>query len=637
MVALAIFSVLMILLAMGVIDHSLAGVYPFDYDKVVMLPRDAMQLIVYLVVVGLSLVLLAGLMLFNLVDRFVSPLRKIARNVDTIFPMVALSVLFVILYALNLDDSHFSTTDSYELMAGALEMAYDQKYSFLHKAAPGASLALIPFLYFQSSEFMAQIAIVIYSALAYVTIIYLWRKVNVYGRDESKYFYVFGLAVIINPMFVAISRTISYEPILILVVSLILLKMYNITSGKYGLMDFIFLWVLLAYTVTLRVNYLIVIVGPTLLALLLYFAWKYIFAARDVKEFVLAFLYIVLVGGSSFALGVVLLPEWAQQGSSLMRIFDWRHFLGNLPATLYVVASSMNTPPSRSLFGFLLFELSKFSVLNITLGLVLLLVFARGVKDILMRSDLRFFGIYIVLLVLSDVLFFTAYEGWQARYLSISILLELFVITKVMYAIVFAGESGDKKLDPSLGPGLSRRVRKLAVFSFALMLMLAVSNSTMAVINWQTNSVRMDNSDQLSAKEFEEIFIYIDKLPGRKIIFTTYEAAAVFYRYKLRADFEVFFVYEFFITHGINNATMKYVLDNMSWYLARNYSVFYLAGWPEIDKSEPSFLSKKFSDFYELLLSNSEYDIIKVGPKTKRQSHYRIDPIYILLAIERIH
>lgn len=636
LIALFIFSVLQVLLAFGLVNYSIAGVYPFDYDRVVMLPKDADQLALYLIIMGLCSLLLAAFVRLFSVNSFTKYLKMVIKDANKAFFTALLSVLFVILYVLNIDDSHFSIMDSYELMAGALEIAYNQKYSFLHKAAPGASLALIPFLYFQPSEFAAQIAIIVYSALAYIAIIYLWYKVSVYKKEESEYFYIFGLLVIINPMFVAVSRTISYEPILLLVVSLLLLKVYNITTGRYGLSDLLLTWALLAYTVAIRVNYIIVIVGPTLLVLLLYFTWSHIFVTKNVRKLVLALLYVALVGVSSLALGLLLLPEWAQHAPSMESMFNWKNLSRNLSCTLYILVSAVNTPPSRSLFRFLLIELSKLSALNIVLGLIMFSIFIRGIVDLLRRMELRFFGIYIILLILGNTLFFASYGGWQARYLCVPVLLELFVVAKVICAL-FINRPGRMEPTSMLKFRIFRLIKNVAAIGLILMTTLAASNSAMVVINWRAESVMMENSTQISVKELEEVFTYMSKSPGRKIVFTTYEATAVFYRYKLKANFEIFFVYEFFIRNKIEDVTIKQVLDMISWYLANNYSVFYLAGWPEIDGYRPPTSLLNFGYFYELLLSSSKHSIIEVGPETRRQSWSHTAPIYILLVIEQIY
>ncbi|MEM4676947.1 MAG: hypothetical protein QXY55_03565 [Candidatus Korarchaeota archaeon] len=636
--ALFLFIMLHVLLALGAINYLVAGIYPFDYDRVVILPRDIIQFVLYIIVVGLAALLLAAFMRLSYLNDLFGYLRKIIKSADKALSILVLSILFIILYVLNIDDSHFSIMDSYELMAGALEIIHDQKYSFLHKAAPGGSLALIPFMLLQPTELASQIAIIIYSALAYVAIIYTWYKVNVYEKKESKYFYLFGLLVIANPMFVAISRTISYEPILLLVLSLLLLKVYNITTGKHRLSDFLLVWILLVYVITLRVNYIVVIVGPTLLVLFLYFTWSYIISAKNLKGFVIAFTYLALMGISSLVSAIALLPEWARQGSNVAVLFSWRYFIENLPGTLYILASAINSPPSRTAFRFLLFELLKISAMNIILGVIIFRILVTGIIDLLRKKDLRFFGMYVILLMLSNVLFFTSYEGWQARYLCISILLELFVITKAMYAMVFAPSGKYNNIEQTHRSkyGLSRYTR-MFIISFTLMVMLAASNSAITAISWQSESVRVDNSDQLMAREFEEVFTYINQFHGKKIVFTSYEAAATFYKYKLRADFSIFFVYEFFSKKGIYNDTIRYLLDEMSSYLAENYLVFYLAGWPEIDGHSFSPSQENYSSFYKYLLSSSEYDIIRVGPETKRQSRFIIAPIYILLAIKRIY
>lgn len=635
----SVFLVILILVRYKLLDPIFSGFYPFGYSREVLIPSNLIMLIVVLSVMFLLIFVIIIFLDLELLEKFYS-----WRHSNKVMALIV-AVLFSILYLYNVDGGHVALMDSYELLAGAIQISRGEEYSFLHKAAYGGSLALIPAVLISLDEFVAQLFIILYALLSYIVGAFIWRSIRLESKYEDKYMWLFLILLIVNPMFVAISRTISYEPILLFELSLLILVMTRILNEKYLetsriIVLYLLLGMLLALIVSMRVNYIIVIGGPIAFTMLKYYFDK-LLVKKKIKLFVSHILLAGAVGVLVFLYSRTLVPTWIgrDSGSGMLSIlFNIDNFARVIWSSTYIILSFMNAPPARRLFPFMLAALLKASIVNIIVGLLFLSVAYKGWRILYANENTKYISLMLALLVLFDWLFYSMFGGFQARYLVIAIFILTFFFVKGLMVIIAnqvnTHPSARKLLIriPTLDLKLSKR-RKMIIILF---LMFVAYNSAITVSYWRYPIVKSDNTANTTHADIEEMFRMIDgygKYP--KIIFTTLEALVEFYKYKMHLKIEIFYVYKYFIINGLTPETFENLVNTIRDYLNRGYTVFYLAGWPEIDGY--SFLTPhaNYKDYYNFMKRIFDYTFLRAGPIGTRASRYFIGPEYELLVLNQ--
>lgn len=639
LISILVFIVLIVGEHLGIFSYMITGLYPFGKPPIVMLPIGLLDWIIYLLVLFSVCILL--ILIFNG--------KTVAHRIFGFLLIGILGCLFVFLYFFNIDGHHVSIMDSYELAAGALEIAYYLRYPFMHKVPFGASLAIIPFA-LSKDEFIIQIGIISYVILLILLSVKLWRKLLFFGEAEKNYFPIFVFLIIINPMIVAISRTISYEPIMLLILSLILtlhvdlLKYETYVNTKKTIKKLTLLALFFVFIIMIRVNYIVVFVLPSFLTCGLYYLSIFLNAIykqrRLERKAVFYLVYLLVEAVFLYLLARSLIPGWATNSSALGRMFSIRRMLIGILAGLYVVISSINAPPARTLFMYGLFELRKFNILNLILGAIIFVGILKLLIKLLRSNEYRFLAMYLILTMLFNIGFYATYGGWQARYLLPTLYITIFLVAKVIASLVIGTPDLLESKKNSLENFKSKKsiviYYKALRSAFILMCLIATTNAFIAVFYWNTVPVAFDNScGILSDDAFSELFQIVKSYSDTKttILFTSLEALAVFYKYKLGLKIEIFFVYKFFIENTINNKTVEELINAIYTYMFKGYTILYLAGWPEIDGYRPPTSEKSFAYFYATLKQTFNYIILKEGPIRARQSQNLEKQIYELLLL----
>ena len=625
----------------GIILYILFGVYSFGPDRIILLPNDITSGVIFVGFVGISILMVCSALLRRARPRFVG-LIQAALLVGT----------FLVFYLYNIDKYHVALTDSYEMMAGAVEIIYKHRYSFIHKASFGSSLFIIPFMIVCVDEFMAQLAIVFYAALSYLLSVRLWRELKIFDESEKENYHLFIFLLIVNPMFVSIARTISYEPIVIFLFVLLLhiqLKLLDVSmlnKLRSYLSHIIMMFIMLGLLILIRVNYLVVFGLPTILVLL-FFYLHVLSSHKDStglhRNVYLYFALTLVFSGLLLLLAEALTPTWFKSSSiPAARMFNIYNLLAHLLCSLYVILSAINAPASRQFFPMQIYVLFKVSVLNIAVGIIMLSMVLYVLRRMLRISRYSFYARYLILLMLIDVFFFSAYSGWQARYLIPTLYLEILLFAKALYGLPMA--SPNKGVDrekpiPEKPTGSDHRIRvcwrriNWKIVGIVFIILVAVSNATMAVLNWRDDAVIFDNIGTRK-DDVEQIFRIIrDFDQERKILFTSLEALAVFYNEKMKLGLEIFFVYEFFLENRVTQRSIKFVVSIIRKFVLDGYAVFYLAGWPEINGYRPSSSFMNVKDFFAILLEKFDYDILLCGHLSKEITQGRKSPTFLLLHI----
>ena len=124
---------------------------------------------------------------------------------------------------------------------------------------------------------------------------------------------------------------------------------------------------------------------------------------------------------------------------------------------------------------------------------------------------------------------------------------------------------------------------------------------------------------------------------GKKVIFSSAATSMLFYyRYRYKADYEIFGLGELFARYPIDWKSLRYLSRVINHYIKEGYYVFFLATWPEIDDYRPHGYEFGYGWIYKKIKETSDYEVLLVGPYVYRVSWKRYAPIYELVIIQDV-
>jgi len=537
---------------------------------------------------------------------FVKLFIRMKYNPTTTFLIVLLIGIFLRFFMIN--GNYTFVFDSYEILTGATEIIAFGNYSYEYRSPPGASIAIIPFLILGRSEFLGQIGIGLYSCLSLVVSYMFIRE---FYMNDNKIPLIFPFLVAINPMFVFLSRVLTYEPIILFIVaSLFYLILKYKTSKSFFVL--VLILILAVFIITIRTPY-IIITGITVIYLLYLNSNRSSFYAPLIDKrnaFIILFLILSLLLYFTFFAH----SEFEKTHTGARGKISTENLKNNLGSTIYLVTSPINTIYRAIYFrsNYDNGDIIKFNTYSSVFQILFMLI---GLIACL-RQRLTF-TLYLFAIMTSTTLLYLLYEGWQARYFTLVIFIELIFIS----AGVISFQEHISK---------SRKKSKLLTTFYVILIISVIvsfAGDLEGIFIWNTNESKTFNGGaQIEPNELKNI-IYLAKNNNVDQIFTSYAASLRFYTYQSAQEISIFDVYKFSTEHDINRTSLAFLHDNISSRVQAGEKVWYVAGWPELDGHNPG-LSMGFKELFKSL--NDEFILKEIfsGKKVPRRSSNINSPYY---------
>ncbi len=599
----------------NIVSPSIVGIFVYGYSKIVLFPD----------IVGFIIYLYGAILTFYLVYSMLCGLEIDQRKMGFIFV-----VLFALVYLYKVDSDHFILTDSYTLLANTVDLMDGNglRYNFSLSFA----LFILPFMALYLDEFAAQLGIIFYQGLA---LLFLYKFLRLYLPRNASYIII--LLVMMNPLYVAVSRTISYEPILFFLFSLNLYMLGRILekmdkNERISMIYLFFEGVILVLISLVRFPYIIIVVIPSYAILILRIIVRISEKSPDVTSFyyIKHLMALLLMGLVNYLIVVSLINM-----NNVVNVvsenveFSISRFL----LLTFMSTSVPNTIPFRTGFLNYIFATGAILFFNVIVEPIVLLLVFLGFIYVGKRD--RWISGYLALIALTNISAFSIYREFQTRYLYLCTLVGIIFFGVGLYVLVSQYRTKRRNLSRNSRTLISLLVKVLLVIF--IIINVTILNATIMVSNWDHPAVKIANSSQISKEDIERLYEVIGSYKGEKIIFSSaMVSASYFYNYKYDIGLTIIGLGAILDVYGVNNETLRYILSLINEYVEDGYIVFYIASWPEIDGYHPRDSDYSFSWFYSNLKRSCNYTLLLQGPYTYRTSWKYYAPAYELLLITEV-
>jgi len=507
---------------------------------------------------------------------------------------------------IRFNDTFWRLTPALELSKGILPSSYG--------GMPGISFLFFPVMLIKPSVMAAQIVIALFGVALIPLSYYFSKKVFPGSKITS---ILLALFVAINPTFVALSKVMMWDIVVLFFVILALITTLK-TAKKYSLYYTILHFVLLFFLVFLK--------APNLL--FFPFSLLYILCIREIDDFKEALLYPFSALKKSISkntkdIWIGVLIFFVLYGFYLYTFPDVRNaFLSgggtgffqevyyslNLRGTVRALIVPLNTPATNMYFA--LQAYSENYLLLVFFATSQILIAVWGIFSLRNRE----YAVFLLSIFFAYAVFYFFFTGWSARYLCISIFILLFFLS-----------SGMEKIIETLQ---KQKISRESFFSSCLLIGLIIS------LFFSTSSFYTMEKEWGTEKSLKENFIEInyDDAPyilekaeneNISLIISSYGKWLEFFKITENINIEIL------DTFDIESEEDLITIINER--LKNNEVVWYVKGWPEgYEWGNIPHMCNKIEENYRL-------EKIYEGGRSYTKKEGKQEDSFLVYRLEKLH
>jgi len=482
--------------------------------------------------------------------------------------LIAIIVLGAFLRFYRLDGEYVHLLDSYGRLSETLSIIHFQKFSYGYIHSPGLALALVPFALINESIIANQIGIALYGI---GTIFLSFFIVKIFFPEKKYSPLIVAFLVAINPSFVALSKTVMYDIVMLFYIMLAILTTKIVSEKRsylYSSLHFILLFFLVLqkptnliffpvsfiYIVIKRMNpqkislneFVTLLktkksylkdVGIGLVIFLILYSW-YLYRFPGIKSAYTSF------GGTAF--------------------FEGGYYYQNIRATIILLLSPINTPATNIYFAGQVFGMGNELLWRIFLGIPQIFILIFGI----FYSRKKLNCIFLLSILMSYSLFFLNYTNWVFRHLAPAVFIQLLFISIGAEAIISSYKSF--------------KIDNKAILSYILVvLFLSVVYSGKILYNMEN---RWGEKDSLRYNYIvidpNDAVYTLEKAQEKNVslIVSTYGMWLDYYIMKDDIKIESLDLIRYSSDYGFKEDRL---VESINSKIKNNEKVWYIYGWPE--------------------------------------------------------